>query len=250
MGAERKTMAMTEEEKLATAYHEAGHAIVNLVVPGNDPLHKVTIIPRGRALGVTMSLPERDRLSYSKQWCEGKIAMAFGGRVAEQIIYGREHLNTGASSDISQATGIAKKMVTEWGMSDKLGPLLYSENSQEVFLGHSITQQKNMSEETAKLIDEETRRIVTTGEKIAWEVLTQHKAELEAMAQALMEYETITGEECQAIMRGEKIVRRNDDDGSKGPAGSAVPSAGRQPPRPRGEPTGGIDIGPEPQPQG
>ncbi len=250
MGAERKTMAMTEEEKLATAYHEAGHAIVNMVVPGNDPLHKVTIIPRGRALGVTMSLPERDRLSYSKQWCEGKIAMAFGGRVAEQIIYGREHLNTGASSDISQATNIAKKMVTEWGMSDKLGPLLYSENQQEVFLGHSITQQQNMSEETAKLIDEETRRIVTTGEKTAWEVLTQHKAELETMAQALMEYETITGEECQAILRGDKIVRRNDDDGSKGPAGSAVPSAGRQPPRPRGEPTGGIDIGPEPQPQG
>src|SRR5262249_23586321 len=190
-----------------------------------------------------------DRLSYSKQWCEGKIAMAFGGRVAEQLIYGREHLNTGASSDISQATGIAKRMVTEWGMSDKLGPLLYSENQQEVFLGHSITQQKNMSEETAKLIDEETRRIVTTGQNIAWEVLTKHKGELEAMAQALMEYETISGEECQAIMRGEKISRPTDDDSTKGPAGSAVPTAGRQPPRPRGEPQGGIDIGPEPQPQ-
>jgi cell division protease FtsH len=174
--------------------------------------------------------------------------MAFGGRVAEQIIYGREHLNTGASSDISQATGIAKRMVTEWGMSDKLGPLLYSENQQEVFLGHSITQQKNMSEETARLIDEESRRIVTAGEKTAWEVLTRHKGELEALAQALMEYETITGDECNAIMRGDKISRRTDDDGSKGPAGSAVPSTGRQP-RPRGEPTG-IDIEPEPQPQG
>jgi len=248
MGAERKTMAMTQEEKLATAYHEAGHAIVNLLVPGNDPLHKVTIIPRGRALGVTMSLPERDRLSYSKQWCEGKIAMAFGGRVAEQIIYGREHLNTGASSDISQATGIAKRMVTEWGMSDVLGPLLYSENQQEVFLGHSITQQQNMSEETAKLIDEETRRIVTAGEKTAWEVLTRHKPELEALAQALMEYETVTGDECLAIMRGDKIVRPNDDDGTKGPAGSTVPTTGRQP-RPRGESTtGGLE--PEPQPQG
>ena len=180
MGAERKTMAMTEEEKLATAYHEAGHAHRQSGRAGNDPLHKVTIIPRGRALGVTMSLPERDRLSYSKQWCEGKIAMAFGGRVAEQIIYGREHLNTGASSDISQATSIAKRMVTEWGMSDKLGPLLYSENQQEVFLGHSITQQQNMSEETAKLIDEEMRRIVTAGEKTAWEVLTRHKPKLEA----------------------------------------------------------------------
>jgi len=175
--------------------------------------------------------------------------MAFGGRVAEQIIYGREHLNTGASSDISQATNIAKKMVTEWGMSDKLGPLLYSENQQEVFLGHSITQQQNMSEETAKLIDEETRRIVTTGQSIAWEVLTKHKGELELMAQALMEYETISGDECQTIMRGEKISRPTDDDGSKGPAGSAVPSTGRQPPRPRPEPQGGIDIGPEPQPQ-
>ena len=245
MGAERKTMAMTEEEKLATAYHEAGHAIVNMVVPGNDPLHKVTIIPRGRALGVTMSLPERDKLSYSKQWCEAKIAMAFGGRVAEQIIYGREHLNTGASSDISQATNMAKRMVSEWGMSDVLGPLLYSENQQEVFLGHSVTQRQNMSEGTAKLIDEEVRRIVTTGEKKAWEVLTAHKEQLEAMAQALMEHETLTGEESMSIMRGEKVVRRNDDDGSKGPIGSAVPVAGRQQ-KPRGEPSGGM----EPQPQG
>jgi cell division protease FtsH len=245
MGAERKTMAMTEEEKLATAYHEAGHAIVNMVVEGNDPLHKVTIIPRGRALGVTMSLPERDKLSYSKQWCEAKIAMAFGGRVAEQIIYGREHLNTGASSDISQATNIAKRMVTEWGMSDKLGPLLYSENQQEVFLGHSITQRQNMSEDTANLIDEEVRRIVTSGEAKAWEVLTKHKNELEAMAQALMEYETISGEECAGIMRGEKIVRRNDDESPRGGyTGSAVPTAGRAP-RPRGEPSGGM----EPQPQ-
>ena len=245
MGAERRSMAMTEEEKLATAYHEAGHAIVNMVVPGNDPLHKVTIIPRGRALGVTMSLPERDKLSYSKQWCEAKIAMAFGGRVAEQIIYGREHLNTGASSDISQATNIAKRMVSEWGMSDKLGPLLYSENQQEVFLGHSVMQRQNMSEETANLIDEEVRRIVTTGEKKAWEVLGAHKDGLEALAQALMEHETISGEECAALMRGEKIVRRSDDDGSKGPAGSAVPSTGR-PVRPRSEPSGGM----EPQPQG
>ncbi|MGL4395084.1 MAG: ATP-dependent zinc metalloprotease FtsH [Hyphomicrobium sp.] len=245
MGAERKTMAMTEDEKLATAYHEAGHAIVNMIVEGNDPLHKVTIIPRGRALGVTMSLPERDKLSYSKQWCEAKIAMAFGGRVAEQIIYGREHLNTGASSDITQATGIARRMVTEWGMSEKLGPLLYNENQQEVFLGHSVTQRQNMSEETARLIDEEVRRIVTTGEQKAWEVLTAHKAALEAMAVTLMDIETISGDEAAQIMRGEKVIRRNDDDGSRGPAGSAVPTAGR-PSRPRGEPSGGM----EPQPQG
>ncbi|MCB1527460.1 MAG: ATP-dependent zinc metalloprotease FtsH [Hyphomicrobiaceae bacterium] len=245
MGAERRSMAMTEEEKLATAYHEAGHAIVNLVVPGNDPLHKVTIIPRGRALGVTMSLPERDKLSYSKEWCEGKIAMAFGGRVAEQLVYGKEHLNTGASSDITQATNIARKMVTEWGMSEKLGPLLYNENQQEVFLGHAIAQQQNMSEETAKLIDEEVRRIVMAGYNTAWDVLSEHRDGLEAITQALMEYETITGDECQTLMRGEKIVRPSDDDETKGPIGSAVPVAGRAPKPPREEPDPG---GMEPQP--
>ena len=243
MGAERRSMAMTEEEKLATAYHEAGHAIVNLLVPGNDPLHKVTIIPRGRALGVTMSLPERDKLSYSKQWCEGKIAMCFGGRVAEQTIYGKDHLNTGAASDIMQATELARRMVTEWGMSDKLGPLRYNDNQQEVFLGHAITQRQNMSEETARLIDEEIRRIVTAGEQKAWEIVSAHRKQLEAVTQALMEYETITGEECQALMRGEKIVRREDEDDVKGPIGSAVPAAGKVRP-PREEP----DSGMAPQP--
>ena len=246
MGSERRSMAMTEEEKLATAYHEAGHAIVNILVPGNDPLHKVTIIPRGRALGVTMSLPERDKLSYSKEWCEGKIAMAFGGRVAEQLIYGKEHLNTGAASDITQATNIARRMVTEWGMSEKLGPLLYNENQQEVFLGHSIAQQQNMSEETAKLIDEEIRRIVNTGYDTAWEVLSNHRDELESITQALMEYETISGDEVQGLMRGEKIDRPTDDDSDRGPIGTAVPVAGRQT-KPRDEP-GPDSGGMEPQP--
>ncbi len=244
MGAERRSMAMTEEEKLATAYHEAGHALVNLLVPGNDPLHKVTIIPRGRALGVTMSLPERDKLSYSKQWCEARIAMTFGGRVAEQIVYGREHLNTGASSDIQQATSLARSMVTEWGMSEKLGPLRYSENQQEVFLGHAITQRQNMSEDTASLIDDEIRKIVTAGQDKAWEVLLANRDKLEAITQALMEFETISGEECLAVMRGEKIVRKSDDEETKGPMGSAVPVAGKQ--RPREEPGPG---GLTPQPQ-
>jgi cell division protease FtsH len=245
MGAERRSMAMTEEEKLATAYHEAGHALVNLLMPGADPLHKVTIIPRGRALGVTMSLPERDKLSYSKQWCEAKIAMCFGGRVAEQSIYGKEHLNTGASSDIMQATDLARRMVTEWGMSEKLGPLRYNENQQEVFLGHAITQRQHMSEDTARLIDEEIRRIVTEGEKKAREIIAAHARELEAITQALMEFETISGEECQAVMRGEKIIRRQDDEDTKGPLGSAVPTAGKIRP-PREEPGAG---GMEPQPQ-
>ncbi len=244
MGAERRSMIMTEEEKLATAYHEAGHAIVNVLVPANDPLHKVTIIPRGRALGVTMSLPERDKLSYSKQWCDARIAMTFGGRVAEQIIYGKEHLNTGAASDIMQATDLARRMVTEWGMSAKLGPLRYNENQQEVFLGHAITQRQSMSEETAKVIDEEIRRVVTEGEKKAWEVLGPARDKLELVTQALMEYETITGEECQAVMAGKRIVRQSDDESSKGPMGSAVPVAGKSRP-PREEP----DPGMEPQPQ-
>jgi len=243
MGAERKSMVMTEEEKLATAYHEAGHAIVNMLVAGGDPLHKVTIIPRGRALGVTMSLPERDRLSASKIWCEAKIAMCFGGRVAEQIVYGKDHLNSGASGDITQATALARRMVTEWGMSEKLGPLLYNENQQEVFLGHSVARSQHMSEETAKLIDEEIRRIVTSGEQRAWDVLGPNRDKLEAITQALMEYETISGDECNTVMRGEKIVRKTDDDGTKGPLGSAVPSTGAS--RPNREPG---PSGLEPQP--
>ena len=245
MGAERRSMVMTEEEKLATAYHEAGHALVSIKVPGGDPLHKVTIIPRGRALGITMNLPERDKLSYSKQWCEARIAMSFGGRIAEQLIYGKEHLNTGASSDITQATQLARSMVTEWGMSEKLGPLRYNENQQEVFLGHAITQRQNMSEDTAKLIDQEVRRIVTEGEAKAREVLTAHRTELEAITQGLMEFETLTGEEVKALMRGEKIMRTPDDEGSVETVSSAVPSTGSRA-RPRDEPdTGGM----EPQPQ-
>jgi len=245
MGAERRSMIMTEEEKLATAYHEAGHALVNVLVAGNDPLHKVTIIPRGRALGVTMALPERDKLSYSKQWCEARVATMFGGRVAEQLIYGEDHLNTGASSDIMQATELARRMVTEWGMSEKLGPLRYNENQQEVFLGHAITQRQNMSEETARVIDEEIRRIVNQGLQKAREVLDGNREKLEAITQALMEYETISGDEVQALLRGEKIVRVAEDEEAKGPAGPAVPAAGKmRPPRPEPGP-GGL----EPQPQ-
>jgi cell division protease FtsH len=169
----------------------------------------------------------------------------FGGRVAEQLVYGEDHLNTGASSDIMQATELARRMVTEWGMSDKLGPLRYNENQQEVFLGHAITQRQNMSEDTARLIDEEIRRIVTEGERKAREVLGGNRDKLEAITQALMEYETISGEEVNALMRGEKIVRANDDEESKGPAGPAVPAAGKmRPSRPEPGP-GGL----EPQPQ-
>jgi len=239
MGPERKSMVMTQKEKEATAVHEAGHAIVNMLVVGNDPLHKVTIIPRGRALGVTWSLPEADRLSYTKTWAEAKIAMAFGGRIAEQLVYGEEHLNTGASSDITQATSIARSMVTEWGMSELLGPLRYSPNEQEVFLGHSVTQRQNVSSETARMIDQEVRRIVTDGEKKARQVLTDNRHLLDQLAAALMEYETLSGEEVSELFKGNRPDR--PDDAPSGPT-SAVPVIKKKPPRE------GFGGEPEPQP--
>jgi cell division protease FtsH len=239
MGAERRTMVQTKEELLATAYHEAGHAVVNVRVPGNDPLHKVTIVPRGGgALGVTMSLPESDRLLYSKQYCEAKLAMIFGGRVAEQIIYGKDHLNNGASSDIKNATSIAKAMVTQWGMSEKLGPLLYNDGQREMYMGSG----QILGDNTAGLINDEIRRFVTQGQEKAWEVLLANRKELEAVTQALIEYETITGEEVQNLMNGIPVSRVDPDD-SKGPTGSAVPTAGA--PRPPREEPGSM----EPQPQ-
>jgi cell division protease FtsH len=245
MGAERRSMVMSDEERRNTAYHEAGHAIVGLQVP-YDPLHKVTIIPRGRALGVTMNLPEGDRYSRTRQWCEARLAVLFGGREAEILLGGPDNVTNGATGDIQMATQLARAMVTEWGMSDKLGRVRYNGNEQEVFLGHSVTQTKNLSDETAKLIDEEIRDLIHAGEEKAKKILTENVDKLHAVAKALLDFETISGEEVQAVMRGEDIVRKSDDDGSKGSAGSAVPSAGRTP-RPREEPGAG---GMEPQPQG
>jgi cell division protease FtsH len=245
MGAERRSMVMSDEERRNTAYHEAGHAIVGLLVP-YDPLHKVTIIPRGRALGVTMNLPEGDRYSRTRQWCEARLAVLFGGREAEIILGGPDNVTNGATGDIQMATQLARAMVTEWGMSDKLGRVRYNGNEQEVFLGHSVTQTKNLSDETAKLIDEEIRSLIQAGESTARRILTEKVDKLHAVAKALLDLETISGEEVQAVMRGDDIVRKSDDDGSKGPAGSTVPSAGRSP-RPREEPGAG---GMEPQPQG
>ena len=242
MGAERRSMVMSEEEKRNTAYHEAGHAIVGLSVP-YDPLHKVTIIPRGRALGVTMNLPEGDRYSRTRQWCEARLAVLFGGREAEILLGGSDNVTNGATGDIQMATQLARAMVMEWGMSDRLGRVRYNGNEQEVFLGHSVTQTKNISDETAKLIDEEIRNLIHAGEEKAKKILTDNIDKLHAVAKALLDFETISGEEVSAIMRGDKIIRR-DDDSSKGSAGPAVPTAGRT--RPREEPgTGGM----EPQPQ-
>ena len=241
MGAERRSMVMSEEEKRNTAYHEAGHAIVGLAV-NYDPLHKVTIIPRGRALGVTMNLPDGDRHSRTRQWCEARLAVLFGGRESEIILGGPQNVTNGATGDIQMATQLARAMIMEWGMSDKLGRVRYNSNEQEVFLGHSVTQTTNISNDTARLIDEEIRALIITGEETARRVLTEKIDVLHAVAAALLEYETLNGEEVASIMRGDKIVRRNDDDGSKGNLGSAVPTTGRA--RFRDEGSGGM----EPQP--
>ena len=246
MGAERRSMVMSDEEKKLTAYHEGGHALVSLNSPKSDPLHKVTIIPRGRALGVTMSLPEKDRLSFSRVEMESKLSVMFGGRIAEELVFGRENVTSGASNDIKVATNLARVMVTEWGMSDKLGPLRYSENEDEVFLGYSIGQRKNVSDATAQLIDEETRRFIDEAEGRARRILIEHMGELHKLAKALLEFETLSGDEVHALLRGETIVRPEDTSGGAGAdtgVRSAVPpTRGRK----AGDSPGG--LAPEPQP--
>jgi cell division protease FtsH len=202
MGAERKSMVMNEDEKKLTAYHEAGHAIVGLSVPSHDPVYKVSIIPRGRALGVTMFLPEEDRYSYSKERLESSISSLFGGRIAEELIFGLDHVTTGASNDIHRTTELARNMVTKWGLSEKLGPLTYSEEEGEVFLGHSVTQHKNVSDETAHIIDEEIRAIVDRNYKRAERILNENMDKLHAMAKALIKYETIDSDQIKDIMSG------------------------------------------------
>jgi cell division protease FtsH len=218
MGAERRSMVMTEDDKKLTAYHEAGHALVGLHMPACDPLHKVTIIPRGRALGVTMNLPERDRWNMSRIEMISRLAMMFGGRMAEELIFGEDKVTTGASNDIQQATGLARRMVTEFGMSDKLGRVRYSANEQEVFLGHSVAQQQHMSEATAQLIDEEVRRLIEDAEASARRILTEHKDQLEAITQALLEYETLSGDEVNKLLKGESIERPLDPNDTPRPS--------------------------------
>ncbi|HWM45905.1 MAG TPA: ATP-dependent zinc metalloprotease FtsH [Xanthobacteraceae bacterium] len=243
MGAERKSLVMTEEEKLLTAYHEGGHAIVALNVKATDPVHKATIIPRGRALGMVMQLPERDKLSMSYEQMTSRLAIMMGGRVAEEMIFGRDKVTSGAQSDIEQATRLARMMVTRWGFSDELGTVSYGENQDEVFLGMSVARQQNVSESTAQTIDNEIRRLVEAGHDEARQILTERREDLETLAKGLLEFETLTGDEIKDLLNGKRPSRESVIEPS-GPRSSAVPPAGK--PRPRPEPgTGGL----EPQPQ-
>jgi cell division protease FtsH len=229
MGAERRSMVMTEEEKRNTAYHEAGHAIVALNVPNSDPLHKATIIPRGRALGMVMQLPENDRHSLTRDWCVSRLAIMFGGREAEIMQFGPDRVTNGASGDIQMATQLARSMVMEWGMSDTLGRVRYQSNEQEVFLGHSVTQSVHISQDTAKLIDSEIRQLIEDGETTARKILQEKRGDWEKIAEALLEYETLSGEEIAELLRGRPPVREfsaKDDDKTDRPS-SAVPAAGK-----------------------
>jgi cell division protease FtsH len=227
MGTERRSLVMSDEEKRLTAYHESGHAIVGRLVPEHDPVHKVSIIPRGRALGVTLFLPEDDRFSFSKQRLESSISTLFGGRIAEELIFGEDSVTTGAQNDIQRATDIARNMVTKWGLSDRLGPLTYSEEEQEVFLGHSVTQHKNVSDETTHLIDEEIRRVIDHSYQRARTILVENMDKLHAMSEALIKYETIDSDQIDDIMQG-KTPRPPKDwtDDESGRPGKATPASG------------------------
>ena len=241
MGAERRSMVMTDEEKRLTAYHEGGHALVGLHCTASDPIHKATIIPRGRALGMVMRLPERDEYSQTREKMLDNLAIAMGGRVAEELIFGYDKVTSGASSDIQMATKLARAMVTKYGLSDKLGPVLYDENEDEIFLGHSVARQQNVSEATAQEIDREVRRFVEEAHARAKTILTDNVDDLHIVAKALLEYETLSGDEIQALLRGESLDKpgASTPPPADKPAGSAVPKAGR-----------GGGLNPQPQPQG
>ena len=228
MGSERRSMVMTEDEKKLTAYHEGGHALVALNMEASDPVHKATIIPRGRALGMVMRLPERDPLSITRAKMKADLAVAMGGRIAEELIFGHDKVTSGASSDIQMATSMAKSMVTQYGMSDEMGPLSYGENEREVFLGHSVARQQNMSEETQRRIDLEVRKLVEEGYQTALRICKEKMGDLHKIAQGLLEYETLTGEEIIALLQGKRPHRPEDDDkpNNKSDLSSPFPKVG------------------------
>ena len=229
MGSERRSLVMSQEEKELTAYHEGGHAVVALNQSASDPIHKATIIPRGRALGMVMRLPERDQLSLPREKMLADITVAMGGRVAEEIIFGDKKVTSGASSDIEMATKMARNMVTKFGMSEKLGPLQYGENEEEVFLGRSVQRHQNVSEETAKLIDSEIRQIVDSCYDLAKKILNEKIDDLHALAKGLIEYETLNGDEITTLLKEGKIDRSNPEEEINN-AGPSVPKSGKSAP--------------------
>jgi len=243
LGAERKSMVMKEEERRLTAYHEAGHAVCAIMVPGNDPLHKVTIVPRGRALGLAFTLPEDDRVSVTRQQIEARLAMAYGGRTAEEIVFGRDRVTTGAASDIQQATGIARRYVSQWGLSDAIGPILVGDNEQELFLGRELQHRREVSEKTAQLVDAEVSRIIKEAYDRAKTTLSEHRTLLDAVAAALLERETLTREDIGILMRGDKLPPRTP--GSTPTMTPAISTAPVAEPRRSNPPLLG---GPEPSP--
>jgi cell division protease FtsH len=234
MGAERRSMVMSDDEKRMTAYHEGGHAICSITLPECDPVHKATIIPRGRALGMVMSLPEGDRYSTSKAKLLQQLIMAMGGRAAEEIVFGPDKVSNGASGDIKMATDTTRRMITEWGMSEKLGMISYGDNGQEVFLGHSVTQNKNVSEATAREIDTEIKAVIDHAYAEAKRILTERRDDLEALAKGLLEYETLSGDEIQQVLRGEKIVRKVVDEPAADRSRASVPTSAPRPDLPGG----------------
>jgi cell division protease FtsH len=234
MGAERRSLVMSDDEKRMTAYHEGGHAICSITLPECDPVHKATIIPRGRALGMVMSLPEGDRYSTSKAKLLQQLIMAMGGRAAEELVFGPDKVSNGASGDIKMATDTTRRMITEWGMSEKLGMISYGDNGQEVFLGHSVTQNKNVSEATAREIDTEIKAVIDHAYAEAKRILTERRDDLEALAKGLLEYETLSGDEIQQVLRGEKIIRKVVDEPAADRSRASVPTSAPRPDLPGG----------------
>jgi cell division protease FtsH len=232
LGAERKSMVMKEEERRLTAYHEAGHALCAMKIVGNDPLHKVTIVPRGRALGLAFTLPEDDRVSITRQQLEAVMVMTYGGRTAEELVFGYDRVTTGASSDIQKATSIARRYVTQWGLSDAIGPILVGDNEQELFLGRDIQHRREVSEQTAQLVDAEVKRVITNAYDRAKAVLSENLELLHTIAQALLERETLTAEDIRMIARGEKLPPRTSGlPPVPPPATTAIPTPVHEPRR-------------------
>ncbi|MEP6834573.1 MAG: cell division protein FtsH, partial [Gemmatimonas sp.] len=229
LGAERKSLVMKDEERRLTAFHEAGHAVCAMQVVGNDPLHKVTIVPRGRALGIAFTLPEDDRVSVTRQQLEARLVMAYGGRAAEEIVFGHDRVTTGAASDIQQATNIARRYVAQWGLSDAIGPILIGDVEQELFLGRDIQSRREVSEKTAQMVDEEVKRVLFNAHARAVTVLTEHRSLLEIVAAQLLERETLTRDDIIQLKAGKTLGPRPTDDfpSASMPAAPSVPLISR-----------------------